>query len=65
MSKIVDVWGRPYNVEHHRIMSEIFYHHTEANPVPHSEEYLAEQREARDRLMAYQCDSNEKVRHTI
>ena len=51
MSEIVDSWGRPYNVEHHRIMSAIFYHHMEANPIQHSEEYLAEQREARDRLI--------------
>ena len=51
MSKIVDAFGRPYNREHHSIMSAIYYHHNEAHPTMPSEEYLAEQREACDRLI--------------
>ena len=33
------------------MMRQIFYHHCEANPSMPSEAYLAEQREARDRLI--------------
>ena len=51
MSKVVDAWGIPYNRAHHEIMSAIFYHHMEANPSMPSEEYLAEQRAARDVLI--------------
>lgn len=52
MTKIFDERGYPLNRDHHEIMSAIYYHHMEANPYAPSEEYLAEQRAARDRLIA-------------
>lgn len=51
MIKVVDTWGRPYNKEHHDLMRAIYYHHMEANPSMPSEEYLAEHRAERDKLI--------------
>src|SRR5258708_1553824 len=52
MVRVTDAFGRPYNRAHHEIMSALNYHHMEANPTIPSEEYLAEQRAARDGLIA-------------